>query len=96
MNQNPNDQNQNHPELDEQMEAAVWAVISDPIPVDAVERVKQRARELKSVSRPASRTKKQRRHPAVLRLAIAASVLAMVLQVPHHSASCRTSKAVKK
>jgi len=45
MNQNIENEHENHPELDGQVETAVWAVLSDPVPVDAVERVKQRARD---------------------------------------------------
>jgi outer membrane lipoprotein-sorting protein len=42
---NRNTENQNHPELDGQLETAVWAVLSDPVPADAIDRVKQHARD---------------------------------------------------
>lgn len=42
---NEKTRNQNHPDLDGQLETAVWAVLSVPVPSDAVERVKQRARD---------------------------------------------------
>ena len=80
MNQNSENQNQNHPELEPQMESAVWAVLGEPVPVDAIERVKQRARELNADSTPpAKESKTKRPFPAVLRLAIAASLLATVM-----------------
>lgn len=81
MNQNTENQglNQNHPELDGQLETAVWAVLSDPVPADAIERVKQRARDAASVSiLPTNHRVSSRRSPAVLRFAVAASVLAAI------------------
>ncbi len=42
MNMNP--ENQNHPELDGPLESAVWAVLSVPVPADAIERVQHNAR----------------------------------------------------
>jgi outer membrane lipoprotein-sorting protein len=43
---NQNAENQNHPELDGPLATAVWAVLSDPVPADAIDRVKQHARDV--------------------------------------------------
>ncbi|MGB7327470.1 MAG: hypothetical protein WBD31_21520 [Rubripirellula sp.] len=77
---NPNTDNPNHPELNGQLETAVCAVLSDPIPADAIERVKQRAHNVALVQ--ASTTTPQvdsRQYPVVLRFAVAASVLAVIV-----------------
>ncbi|TWU57865.1 hypothetical protein [Rubripirellula reticaptiva] len=77
---NPNSDNQNHPELDGQLETAVWAVLSDPVPADAIERVKQRAYSAATVrSTTTSHPVDSRRYPVVLRFAVAASVLAAIV-----------------
>ena len=78
MNQNIN-QNE-HPDVDGPLETAVWAVIGEKIPADAVERVKQRALDAAPQPQPtlSSREASSRRAPAILRWAIAASILAVV------------------
>ncbi|TWU56720.1 hypothetical protein Poly51_26370 [Rubripirellula tenax] len=77
---NPNTDNPKHPELDGQLETAVWAVLSDPVPADAIERVKQRAHSAASVSVATTGPPiDSRRYPVVLRFAVAASILAVIV-----------------
>lgn len=76
---NQNTENQNHPELDGKLETAVWAVLSDPVPADAIERVKQRARKTESISNSTtSHRERTQRYPVVFRFAVAASILAAI------------------
>ncbi|QDV24501.1 leucine-rich repeat domain-containing protein [Aureliella helgolandensis] len=73
-------ENSNHPELDGPLKSAVWAVLSTPVPADAVERVKQRARVLAVDSQSAIDRKQPRmRSSQILRLCLAASILAIVV-----------------
>jgi len=81
---NQNSENENHPKLEQQMETAVWAVLSEPLPVGAIDRVKQRAKELTPASAPdlappARQSKRRRSFPTVVRYALAASLLAMIV-----------------
>ena len=66
------------PDLDPQLESAVWAVISEPIDMQAVERVKARAQTIPHGSHQQLRreisTPKRRRH-VVAFAALAASIL---------------------
>ncbi|MCO8124579.1 hypothetical protein NHH03_22765 [Stieleria sp. TO1_6] len=77
---NQNTENQNHPELDGPLEAAVWAVLSEPVPAAAVERVKQRASEISGDSPQVIQHHKPRKQfSTLLRFALAASVMAIVV-----------------
>ena len=79
MNQNINQKNE-HPDIDGPLETAVWAVIDEKIPADAVERVKQRAIDAAAQSQPTVRREASHgRASTILRWAIAASVLAVAL-----------------
>jgi outer membrane lipoprotein-sorting protein len=42
----------NHDDLEPQLESAVWAVLSEPLPADAIARVKSKALELEEKPRP--------------------------------------------
>lgn len=83
MNENSN--RQSHPELDESLEVAVWAVVSEPLPANAVDRVKQRAKktlvnEKADLERSIARPPHGRfQFSPTLKLALAASVLAAIL-----------------
>lgn len=77
---NQDTDNANHPELDGQLEIAVWAVLSEPVPVAAVERVKRQALETKpALTGLKVRVQSQRRFSAVTRLALAACVLIAII-----------------
>ena len=76
---NQNSENAKHPELDGQLETAVWAVLSDPVPADAIERVKQRARQsVDDAPKPLSPIRKQQGLPTFTRFVLAASVLVAI------------------
>ncbi|TWT98486.1 leucine-rich repeat domain-containing protein [Stieleria varia] len=100
MNESMN--NHDHPDLDAPLETAVWAVLSDPVPADAIDRVKQRARDgVYPAVPPANHRVSSRRYQVVLRFAVAASVLAAIvggfawLGVPFGSSSVY-AQAVKR
>jgi hypothetical protein len=80
MNQDIENQSENHPELDGQLETAVWAVLSDPIPADAVERVKQRALQTTSNSKQLTDSPRSRKRlPAMIRFVLAASIMVAIV-----------------
>jgi outer membrane lipoprotein-sorting protein len=80
---NTNSEIQNHPELDGPLETAVWAVLSEPLPAEAIQRVKQRARDAvqckNQVNEPRPSVVRRRLVRVLLPLiAIAASALIVV------------------
>ncbi len=52
MNNNKSTFNTNHDELEPQLESAVWAVLSEPLPADAIARVKSQALALEEKPGP--------------------------------------------
>lgn len=74
-------------DLDPQLEAAVWAVLSEPLPADAIQRVKTQAltvaevqpRSLRLSNRVARSQPRHARRWAIAGIAIAASLLAIVV-----------------
>lgn len=66
--------------LESPLEAAVQRLVNEPVPDEAVARVKARARQLTAAPpRPAPRRRRLVRRPVVVGLAVAATLLAMVL-----------------
>lgn len=78
MNQNTN--HDEHQEIDGPLETAVWAVVGEKIDADAVERVKQRAKEVTLGSRHGNnRDRSHRSFQPFLRPALAAAVVAVIV-----------------
>ncbi|MEZ6089293.1 MAG: hypothetical protein R3C05_14920 [Pirellulaceae bacterium] len=76
---NANSESQQHPELDGPLESAVWAVLSERVPTDAVERVKRRARSSQPITVfPSSLPSSHGQSRAGLRFIVAASVLGVI------------------
>ena len=46
----------NHDDLEPQLESAVWAVLSEPLPADAIARVKSQALALEEITRSENST----------------------------------------
>lgn len=92
---------ENHDDLEPQLESAVWAVLSEPLPADAIARVKSQALSLEEVPnpkvRPSTRNTAWSRRPWMQVASLAACVLlALGVTMLLPSSSSAFAQAIEK